>query len=235
GSFYVGKRSKGTLVIAPTHTACNYEVFDDNVTIFCYFAIAPFLAYLEKMTDTTSSDLNTLHDKNFRDPLIQQLLLKLWDEAAEDNSLGSLFIDHTAYTLVSALLYKSERLKKQAFQTKGLTKKQMQQVVDHIHDRLTESLSLQDLSKVLGIQEWELARAFKKTTGIPPYKYVLEQRVYKAKELIETTALPLAQIALEVGFSSQPHLTFMFKKVLGYPPSALGRKHNLNPNNPMNR
>ncbi|MGL4611353.1 MAG: hypothetical protein ACRCYY_17035, partial [Trueperaceae bacterium] len=30
-SFYTGEKSRGTLIIAPTHTACNYELFDGSL------------------------------------------------------------------------------------------------------------------------------------------------------------------------------------------------------------
>lgn len=215
---------KGQMIVAPELVPCHYTLNGDFALLCCEIPTASLHSNFDGLAKNDSFDLGELHDAYFKDPLIEGLLFKLWTEASSQQPFGSLFIDHTTYTLVSALLYKSQSLKKRTLQDKGLSKKQLKQIADHIRDRLAESLSLQDLASVLGIQAWELARAFKKTTGMPPYKYVLQQRVHRAKELLETTTLPLAQIAFIVGFSSQAHFTSIFKKVLGYVPSDLRKK-----------
>ncbi|MGL4620489.1 helix-turn-helix domain-containing protein [Chroococcidiopsis sp.] len=52
---------------------------------------------------------------------------------------------------------------------------------------------------------------FKRTIGISSYQYVIQQRVERAKLMLAKTNLAIAKIALQVGFSSQSHLTQQFK------------------------
>ncbi|MEP0914499.1 helix-turn-helix transcriptional regulator [Leptolyngbya sp. GB1-A1] len=48
--------------------------------------------------------------------------------------------------------------------------------------------------------------------GIPPHQYVIQQRVEKAKLMLKKMDIAIADIALQVGFSSQSHLTQHFKR-----------------------
>lgn len=60
---------------------------------------------------------------------------------------------------------------------------------------------------------------FKKETGIPFMKYLLDLRLEKSKELLLSTGMKNFEIALEVGFSSANYFSFCFKKELGVSPS----------------
>jgi len=51
--------------------------------------------------------------------------------------------------------------------------------------------------------------------GISPHQYVIQQRVERAKLMLSKTDLAIADIALQVGFSSQSHLTQQFKRATG--------------------
>jgi AraC family transcriptional regulator len=54
--------------------------------------------------------------------------------------------------------------------------------------------------------------------GIPPYKYVLQQRVERAKLLLRKSDKPLTEIAFECGFAHQSHLNRHFRKLTGITP-----------------
>ncbi|MCA1655303.1 MAG: helix-turn-helix transcriptional regulator [Pseudonocardiaceae bacterium] len=66
-------------------------------------------------------------------------------------------------------------------------------------------------------------RAFKQATGRPPHRYVTEQRVTRATELLAGSDLPIADIAHQVGMSSQSHLTTVFRRFVGDTPHAYRR------------
>ena len=67
------------------------------------------------------------------------------------------------------------------------------------------------------------SRLFKEATGKSPHQFVIEARVRKAKDLLETGKISISEAAFEVGFVDQSHLTRHFKRVLGQPPKALLR------------
>jgi AraC family transcriptional regulator len=64
-------------------------------------------------------------------------------------------------------------------------------------------------------------RLFKASTGKSPYQYLVETRVRKAKDLLATGKFTIGEVANEVGFFDQSHLTRHFKRIFGLPPRAL--------------
>ena len=56
--------------------------------------------------------------------------------------------------------------------------------------------------------------------GMTPTNYIIERRLERAKELMQETDLPIADIALRSGFSSQSHFTTSFRRFVGVTPSS---------------
>ncbi|WP_086563008.1 helix-turn-helix domain-containing protein [Streptomyces africanus] len=92
-------------------------------------------------------------------------------------------------------------------------------VRDRLADELLAPPSLADLATDLGLSRYQLLRAFRTTIGIPPYAWLAQHRVTKARGLLETGLRP-AEVAALVGFADQAHLTRWFRRVLGVTPAA---------------
>ncbi len=92
-------------------------------------------------------------------------------------------------------------------------------VRDRLADELTEPPALADLAAELGLSRYQLLRAFRTTMGIPPYAWLAQHRVNRARTLLETGLRP-AEVAGLVGFADQAHLTRWFRRVLGVTPAA---------------
>jgi AraC-like DNA-binding protein len=92
-----------------------------------------------------------------------------------------------------------------------------------VRDRLAGDLlappSLADLAAELGLSRYQLLRAFRTTMGIPPYAWLAQYRVSRARGLLESGLRP-AEVAGLVGFADQAHLTRWFRRVLGVTPAA---------------
>lgn len=95
-------------------------------------------------------------------------------------------------------------------------------VEEYIHAHLHQNIALADLADVAHLSEFHFARLFKQTTGVPPYQFVIHQRVERAKRLITAGRLSLAQIAIDVGFSDQSQLNRHFKRLVGVTPGRFG-------------
>ncbi|MBV9386549.1 MAG: helix-turn-helix transcriptional regulator [Chroococcidiopsidaceae cyanobacterium CP_BM_ER_R8_30] len=108
-----------------------------------------------------------------------------------------------------------------AFQNRGLTHTQLQQAINYIHTHLDRELSLEQIAAVIHISPTYFASLFKHTTGISPHQYVIRQRVKWAKAMLVKTDLAIADIALQVGFSSQSHLNQQFKRFTGMTPKQV--------------
>ena len=74
----------------------------------------------------------------------------------------------------------------------------------------------------LGVGPTQLARAFSHAFGIPPHAYVLGRRLEAARDRI-LGGQPLADVAAEVGFYDQAHLSRRFKRFLGTTPGRFAR------------
>jgi AraC-like DNA-binding protein len=107
------------------------------------------------------------------------------------------------------------------FKHKGLTRTQLQQVLDYIQTHLDRDLSLAELAEVINISPTYFASVFKQAIAISPHQYVIQQRVERAKLMLSKTDLAIADIALQVGFSSQSHLTQQFKRLTGMTPKQI--------------
>ncbi|MEU9985461.1 AraC family transcriptional regulator [Streptomyces sp. NPDC048045] len=92
-------------------------------------------------------------------------------------------------------------------------------VRDRLADELTAPPSLALLAADLGLSRYQLLRAFRTTMGIPPYAWLAQHRVARARGLLETGLRP-AEVAGLVGFADQAHLTRWFRRVLGVTPAA---------------
>ncbi len=67
------------------------------------------------------------------------------------------------------------------------------------------------------------ARSFKQCTGKPPHRWLLENRVERAKELLLDPEVSLAEVALDCGFSDQSHFTRVFSRTVGTSPGTWRR------------
>jgi AraC-like DNA-binding protein len=92
-------------------------------------------------------------------------------------------------------------------------------VRDRLADELQAPPSLASLATDLGLSRYQLLRAFRTTMGIPPYAWLAQYRVNRARTLLESGLRP-AEVAPLVGFADQAHLTRWFRRVLGVTPAA---------------
>jgi AraC-like DNA-binding protein len=92
-------------------------------------------------------------------------------------------------------------------------------VRDRLADELLTPPSLAALATDLGLSRYQLLRAFRTAMGIPPYAWLAQYRVARARGLLEAGLRP-AQAAAAVGFADQAHLTRWFRRVVGVTPAA---------------
>ena len=103
----------------------------------------------------------------------------------------------------------------------GLAPHQIRTVIDYIQAHLDGDLRLEVIATQTNTGRCYFAAQFKQSMGLSPHQYVSQQRVEKAKQFLQkSNKLSISNIALECGFSSQSHLTKVFKKQLGTTPRA---------------
>lgn len=90
---------------------------------------------------------------------------------------------------------------------------------DFISEHLSSELSIARLAEVACMSPDHFARCFKLTFGVPPHRHVQRQRIAAAQRLLRNSAMPIAQVAIEVGFASQSHFTQAFREHTGTTPA----------------
>ncbi len=99
----------------------------------------------------------------------------------------------------------------------------VQAVRDLLPQRLADPPSLAELAEMTGLSQFALLRAFRQETGMPPHTYLNQLRVRRARLLLDR-GQPAAEVAAQLGFADQAHLTRHFKRVVGVPPAAYQRE-----------
>jgi AraC-like DNA-binding protein len=100
----------------------------------------------------------------------------------------------------------------------GLTPRVLRRVREHVEMHLAEKISVAALAAIAGLSMFHFARAFKQSEGMTPHDYLVRRRVRRAMELLANSDLPVAEIALAVGFSDSSHCTRRFREEVGVCP-----------------
>jgi len=93
---------------------------------------------------------------------------------------------------------------------------------EYLDARLSEGHRLEDVARRLGWNKTHLIRSFTTEFGIPPHRYLISRRIEEARRRL-LTGQPAADVAVDVGFYDQAHLTRHFRSHLATTPGAFKR------------
>ena len=157
--------------------------------------------YLPVFTSTVVSQSDTV-------PVLRDLHDMIMKEVKDFNK------EENFYFFIEQLITDyTEPVAETLTQTSG----EIQAACDYMEDNYTETITLDDLSKVSGLNKYTLLRNFTKQRGITPYQYLSTIRIGKAKKLLGAGVSPI-ETALQSGFTDQSHFTRFFKNFIGLTP-----------------
>lgn len=113
--------------------------------------------------------------------------------------------------------------------TARLSDSQMEALVAYAEEHGARRIATPELAGMLGLAEGAFAQMLKATTGDTPLQWQLRRRVELAQKLLAESDLSIAEIAAELGFVDQPHLTRVFRQCAGTTPAAWRRAAELRP------
>jgi transcriptional regulator GlxA family with amidase domain len=96
---------------------------------------------------------------------------------------------------------------------------------DIVDARYTEPLDLEALAHAAHVSPRHFSRAFRRTFGETPYQYLLTRRLERARHLLRTTDLQVAEVCLAVGFTSVGSFTTTFHRHVGVSPTVYRRQN----------
>ncbi len=101
-----------------------------------------------------------------------------------------------------------------------LTPAQLEKVVACLEAGRPGRVPVGKMASAVGLSESRFSQVFKDTTGTRPLEWQRLRRVDKVKTMLRDTDLPLAEVAYQLGFTDQPHMTKVFKQLVGIGPAA---------------
>lgn len=110
-------------------------------------------------------------------------------------------------------------------QSLRLKRNTLREVIEYMENNFRTPLSLSGISAHFGYSPNYFHRIFRTTMGKTPWQYLTELRIAAAKEMLITKELPVAEIALQCGFSSPANFNYLFKKTTGVTPTFFTRNY----------
>lgn len=210
-----GTRSIHLLPPGPDRSLANRDQTEGIV-----LSIAP--AFLQKVLagSLPGGRLELVEKFAFEDGQIERLVAALHIETEAGAPTGRLFGQSLASALVVYLAQRySTSPPKFSAHRGGMPSARLKRVLDYIGAKLDEDLSLLVLANVVGMNLYYFARLFKQSTGLSPHRYVLEQRVARAKQLLHTPEMTVLEAGVRTGFGDQGHFTKVFRRFVGVTPT----------------
>lgn len=163
-----------------------------------------------------------------RDAQLQKLAATLLATADTDDPNSSLSADFLGLAIVTHLLgvycdigHSTGR------RATALPKWRLSRAKEFIEANLDSPLPLADVAGAAGLSRTHFAAQFRAATGVSTHEYVLRRRIEKAQAMLATTDVPIAELALAIGFSSQAHFTVVFKRFSGLTPRRWRQSHRM--------
>lgn len=203
--------AKGSLAVAAPNFATTVINDESHRLRSLAFPLARWQSVLDEAADGRFSfDTACIYGRVFESPVIRSAVRNLWTLCEDEGAPSQLLARAAGCELLAELC----RLGGTPFAPPkgGLALWAERRCLELMRARLSEDVSLDDLAAEARLSPFHFARMFKQSLGVPPRVYLTRLRMEKACELLEHTDLPVTQIALEVGYSSNQVLARVFLK-----------------------
>jgi AraC family transcriptional regulator len=224
----------GNLVLVPAGQTTYWRARSDNTPLskLSIYLQPELVTQIAESSELNGDRIELMDCFSRSDPHLHQIAMMLLAELRSGGIMGALYVESLIQVLVIHLLRHYSSLQPAIADHEvwaspnrhSLTPSRLQQSIDYIHAHLDGDLSMAQIAGNVNSSPTHFASSFKRATGISLHQYVIKQRVERAKLLLETTDLPIANIASQVGFSSQSHLTQHCKSFTGMTPKAYQKR-----------
>jgi AraC family transcriptional regulator len=153
------------------------------------------------------------------DPLIWQIGVAL-KSVLENNPQNSCFYAESMATALASHLLQFYATRQHVLREyeDGLSKVQIQQAIEYINEHLHLNLTLTEIATELEMSQYYFCRLFKRSIGMTPHQYLIQQRVEKSKQLLKQPETKILDIAIQCGFANPSHFAKCFRQRVGISP-----------------
>ena len=93
-----------------------------------------------------------------------------------------------------------------------------------VEENYTSPISIKELAYLSGRSLSSFKRDFQSIYGVSPAKWIREKRLSKARQMLLSSQMSVADVAYSLGFENPTHFSRIFKQQYGASPSTFGNR-----------
>jgi AraC family transcriptional regulator len=177
-------------------------------------------AALLASSDGAYGEVELRPSRKFADPRLSALVAAVDAEMVAGFPSGRLFLDSVEQAIAVALVngYAVRHRPVQIYRG-GLGSARLRRIKELVHAKMEDDLSLDEMAQSVGLSTAHFARMFRKSTGETPHRFVLRQRLERAKAMLLAPDARVLDVAVACGFKTQQHFARVFRDLWGVSPT----------------
>jgi AraC family transcriptional regulator len=214
------------LCITPGKASAGWRHRGNPEILQLYVRDALYASVAEELYGCPGSTVDVVPRFAIVDPLLEQLAISVIGALRDGSAQDRLYVETIAQLIAVHLAraHSTRSRPKPAPVPDALSQRRIRRLIDYIEQHLGGDLTLATMAAEVELSPLYLARAFRAAVGQSPHRYVVGRRIELARRLLSDTTMPIADIALAAGFSSQSHLSAWFRRLVGVSPAAYRRR-----------
>ena len=189
-----------------------------------YFPRSAFDEIADDASAYRIGELRCPRGQGVADATIRNLGLSLRGGFDRPQEVSRIFFEHVSLALCAHVAQAYGGMRPNSMGRRGgLAAWQERRAKDMLTANLDGVVALADIARECRLSVSHFSRAFRKSMGVAPHRWLLDRRVELAKDLMQDRESPLSEIALRCGFADQSHFTRVFSRRVGASPGAWRR------------
>lgn len=159
-----------------------------------------------------------------RDIVLANLARALLPALEKPDEANALFVDQMTTAIGTYLIQRyGGKSEATSIRVRSLSRAQENLAKSLLLENLDGNVSISEVAQVCNLSRGYFIRAFRETTGMTPYQWVLHERIERARHLLRRSDTSLAEVAISCGFADQSHFTRVFASIVGTTPGTWRR------------
>lgn len=207
------------IYVTPPNTPHEWKIEGSLMVVMLSISMQQITAVMDELdiNKETLELVKPLAEKGYPDPMVHDLVLRLWTYARSGSPCNPLFLQSSLVCILHSIA--SKITQRAGVPIQKLSDKALKNLLDMIEDRISENLSLTELADYSKISKFHFIRLFSEATGRTPYQYIQHRRIERARLLLMTTKLSVADVGAAVGLFDAPNFSRTFSKHTGMSPT----------------